>query len=294
MGLDLAKRFSDYDLILSETFREADAALGFSLSSIIKEGPAEKLKQTELTQPALLTVSTAMGRWLKSRGIVAQAMLGHSLGEYSALVHAEVLAFKDAIRLVHLRGELMQSAIPAGEGGMAALISATPESAVALCARIEAATGQVLEVSAYNAPGQIVISGHSTAIDQAILLGKEFGIRSAIKLQVSGPFHCRLLQGAGEKLKIALDQIEFYETAIPVIANTTALAQKAPTEIRGNLVDQVSKAVRFEESIRSIAEEFRACPFIEVGSGKVLTGLIKKILPEAECQPLESLETFSL
>ncbi len=293
MGFSIAAKYPDFEVILNEILREADAALGFSLSSIIQNGPAEKLKETEVTQPALLTVSTAIDRWLKKRGFKATVALGHSLGEYSALVHAGAVSFHEAVKLVQLRGQLMASAVPSGQGSMAALIGATRESASALCAAAKKLTGEVLEPSAFNCPGQVVISGTVKAVDTAIPMVKEFGIRAATKLEVSGPFHCSLLKGAGEKLGEALAKIEITSPSTPVVANTTAEVEDQPAKIRQNLIDQVSRAVRWQESIEKAAQKFGVKKFIEVGSGKVLSGLIRKIIPDSECVAIETIEPDS-
>jgi [acyl-carrier-protein] S-malonyltransferase len=291
MGYSLSQKFSDFEPILNEVLREADANIGFSLSQIIKDGPADKLKETEITQPALLTVSTAMSRWLKSKGKSAGMATGHSLGEYSALVHAEALRFQDAVKLVHLRGKLMQEAVPLGQGGMAALIGATPETAQKLCTEISTSTGKVLEPSVYNSPGQVVVSGSMEAIDEACQRVKEFGIRMAAKLEVSGPFHCSLLNQAGLKLMDAMNKIEWTKPKVPVISNVTSRQQWDAQEIKTNLMNQVSQAVRFEQCIRHAIENgFRT--FVEVGSGKVLTGIIKKISAEVSCVPLEEIQSL--
>lgn len=290
MGYTLAKRFTDFDLIFQETLREADATIGFSLSHILREGPAEKLKETDITQPALLVVSTAMSRWLKSKGKSADFAAGHSLGEYSALVHGESIRFQDALKLVHLRGKLMQSAVPSGQGGMLALIGATVETAQKLCTQIQSETSRVLEISVLNNPGQVVVSGHADAIDLATQRVKEFGIRMGMKLEVSGPFHCSLLTGAGTELKKALDKIDVKMPTIPVYSNVSASPFKNPVEIRANLELQVSKTVRFEECIRAMSA-LGCHEFFEVGSGKVLTGILKKISPELRCVALDDLES---
>lgn len=290
MGYTLAKRFTDFDLIFQETLREADATIGFSLSHILKDGPVEKLKETDITQPALLVVSTAMSRWLKSKGKSADFAAGHSLGEYSALVHGESIRFQDALKLVHLRGQLMQSAVPSGQGGMLALIGANLETAQKLCDQIQTTTNRILEISVLNNPGQVVVSGHADAIELASQRVKEFGIRMGMKLEVSGPFHCSLLAGAGTELKKALDKIEVKMPAIPVYSNVSAKPFMSPDEIRTNLELQVSKTVRFEECIRAITAA-GGHEFYEVGSGKVLTGILKKISPELRCIALDDLES---
>jgi len=291
MGYTLAARFPDFEIILKETLREADASIGFSLSSLLHEGPAERLKETEITQPALLAVSTAMGRWLKSKGKICTMATGHSLGEYSALVHSEALRFTDAVNLVHLRGKLMQTAIPLGEGGMVALLGASAEAVEKLCEAVQSEVGKVLEPSVFNSPGQIVASGHSAAVDRAVARAKEFGIRLATKLDVSGPFHCSLLKSAGMELRKALDLAEIQSPTFPVIFNVTAAKESIPNKIRENLERQVSEAVRWEDCIRYASAQ-GVKDFVEVGSGKVLTGIIKKISPELNCIALDTIESL--
>jgi [acyl-carrier-protein] S-malonyltransferase len=295
MGNSLSQKFPEFELIFQETLREADATIGFSLSQIIKEGPAEKLKETEITQPALLTVSTAMARWLKGKGISASMAIGHSLGEYSALVFAEALPFQQAVKLVQLRGRFMQNAVPLGVGGMAALIGASLEAAKKLCDEVSKSLHLVLEPSVLNSPGQVVISGHSSAISEAQKLdqtrGKEFGIRMLTPLEVSGPFHCSLLKKAGEELRPALNETKWNSPVATVISNVTAKPEKDVTEIKENLVKQVYQTVRFEDCLRFAAAEGYQ-NFIEVGSGKVLSGILRKTLPDAKGIALENLESF--
>lgn len=293
MAGTLAATFSDFNEVFNETLREADEILGFSLSELIQKGPPEDLRLTENTQPALLTVSTAMSRWMTKNNIAADVCLGHSLGEYSALVHAGAIKFKDALKIVHLRGKLMSEALPAGEGSMAALIGANPESAAEICEAISG-NGRILEPSVYNSSGQIVISGHMDAIDEAVKRAKEFNIRIVSKLDVSGPFHCSLLTSAGKKLKPALEEIEIKSPNIEVISNTTALPEKTPEEILSNLVAQVSKPVLWAGSLRYVDDHYDDIEFVEVGSGKVLCGIMRKVLPDAKCTTLETLEKLEL
>lgn len=289
MGYSLISRFADFENIFLETLREAEAHLGFSLSNLLKEGPAEKLKETEITQPALLTVSTACGRWLMSKGFKAEIALGHSLGEYSALVYAGAMRFSDAVKLVQLRGRLMQNAVPMGKAGMGALLGADLASAKALIEKVKAQTPKVLEISLLNAPGQIVVSGEIEAIGVAAALAREVGIRKVVLLEVSGPFHCSMLEKAGLELGKALSQIEILEPRIPVISNTTARPITHVGEIRKNLEAQVSQTVLWEDSVR-YAHSQGFHKFVEVGSGNVLSGLVKKIIPEAETWALESIQ----
>lgn len=295
MGSALATRFDDFSEIYQETLASADKTLGFELSKIIQDGPAEKLKETEITQPALLAVSTAMSRWLQENDIIASTSLGHSLGEYSALVYSGSMDFEDALRVVHLRGKYMSEAVPSGTGGMAALVGASADDASKLCKAVtEKEPSLILEASAYNCSGQVVISGHMKAIDYAVEMAKDIGIRKAAKLEVSGPFHCSLLAPAGEKLGKALEEVEIRRPKHRVIANVSALPEFEPTEIRKNLIAQVSKPVLWSDSIRYVGESEDGVEFAEVGSGKVLSGLIKKILPEAKCTALDSLQRIDV
>ncbi len=288
MGYSLVKKFPDLEGPFNETLREADAALGFSLSTILRDGPAEKLKETSITQPALLTVSTAVGRWLKTKDIHAGLGLGHSLGEYSALVYAEAMKFQDAIVLVHKRGQLMSEAVAPGTAGMAALVGAQVEQAENLCKRVRELVPFCLEISLLNAPGQIVVSGHTEALAKAQELTKEFGIRRIVPLEVSGPFHSSLLKTAGQKLGDEIKKIKLRAPNIPVIANVNADFVSDPSAIELHLIEQVSRPVLWEMSMkRAYDSGFRH--FLEVGSGSVLSGLAGKILPSCRAESLENL-----
>lgn len=289
MGYSLIQKFSDFESLFLETIREAESQLGFSLSEILQHGPVEKLKETEITQPALLTVSTAIGRWLKNKGVHAEMALGHSVGEYSALVHAEALSFSEAVGLVRLRGRLMQNAVPKGEAGMAALIGASLQAAEALCESVRSESKRVLEVSLLNAPGQIVVSGERSALELAGVKTREFGIRKIVPLEVSGPFHCSLLTKAGDELGVALKRAKIQCPKIPVVSNLTAKPEETSEEIVQNLIGQVSKAVRWEDSIRYV-ESLGHSHFLEVGAGSVLTGIVKKILPNASVTAFEDFQ----
>lgn len=288
MGYALAKSRPDFEKIFLEVVREADAVLGFPLSEILRDGPADRLKQTEITQPAIVTVSTAVSRWIKSKGIDARVALGHSVGEYAALVHAEAMTFREALKVVHARGKLMESAVPTGQGGMAALVGANLEQAQNLCQAVQVETGKVLEVSLQNAPGQIVVSGHATAIDAASAKARDFGVRKAVKLEVSGPFHCSLLQTAADGLKPFLSEVNWTTPRIPVISNTTARPETTRDELIQNLSEQVTKTVLWEPSIRFVHEEMPVEMFVEIGSGSVLSGIVSKITPDVPCVPMDS------
>jgi [acyl-carrier-protein] S-malonyltransferase len=292
MGMELANRFPDFQEIYESHLKIADDTLGFSLSQVIKSGPESELKKTEVTQPALLTTSTAMGEWLRAHKIEATLALGHSLGEYSALVYAQSLSFQEALKLVSKRGRFMQEALPHGEGGMAALIGASEEEAQALC-ESESKDGFILEVSVFNCAGQIVISGHRQALDAAESRASGFGVRKFVRLDVGGPFHCSLLRSAGDKLSEVLATSKLQSPKIPIVFNVDARAHQDTSSIAKNLTEQVYRPVLWADSIRWAGEEGYE-DFIEVGSGRVLAGLIRKILPEARCTSLDHLQKLEI
>ncbi len=276
MGFDFAQEFPEFKEILQKYLDIADQKLGFKLSAIIEKGPADDLKKTEITQPALLTVSSAMAEFQTKKGISAEFALGHSLGEYSALVYAGALDFADAVHIVHWRGKFMSEAVPHGVGGMAALVGGTEEDAQKLCEI--SAQAEVLQASVFNCPGQIVISGNISAIDRAEKnLPQVPGIRKMARLEVSGPFHCKLLESAGAKLKTELQKTKISSPRIPVIFNVNAKTESDPTQIIELLVNQVSKPVLWEASVREAIRQGTE-DFQEIGNGKVLSGLLRKIL----------------
>jgi [acyl-carrier-protein] S-malonyltransferase len=255
---------------------QADEALGFALSSIIFNGPDEELKQTANTQPALLTVSIALLEALAESGLKADFVAGHSLGEYSALVAAGVLSFEDAVRTVRARGQFMEQAVPSGQGAMAAVLGADRETLAALCALITS-EGSAVELANVNCPGQIVVSGTSAGVQAVVERGKEeAGAKRVIPLEVSGPFHSSLMKPAADNLELTLAAIEMKDAAIPVVANVTAKSVIAAADIRSLLVEQVYSPVLWEDSIRYLIEQ-GVDTFVEIGSGTVLAGLIKKI-----------------
>jgi len=277
MGYDFAQEFPEFKPIFQKYLSIADQKLGFKLSQIIETGPAEELKKTEITQPALLTVSSAMAEFQRQKGVVAHLALGHSLGEYSALVYAGALDFSDAIHIVHKRGKFMSEAVPYGQGGMAALVGASVEDAQKLC-EISAHADEVLQVSVFNCPGQIVVSGSISALERAEKnLPQVPGIRKLARLEVSGPFHCRLLEGAGTKLRDELQKVKMKSPKLPVIFNVTSKSEADPVKMIELLVNQVSKPVLWEASIRE-AIRLGTEDFQELGNGKVLSGLLRKIL----------------
>ncbi len=275
MGKSLASRFPT----AREIFDTADRQLGFSLTQLCFEGPAEELQRTENTQPALLTVSVAACRVLQEQGLRPDCVAGHSLGEYSALVAAGCLTFADAVRLVRQRGRYMQEAVPQGVGAMAALLK-LPEGKLDSILR-DAAQGEVVSAANLNSPDQIVIAGHAGAVNRAMELAKAAGARRAVLLPVSAPFHCALMQPAQERLAADLNATEFLDLAVPLVNNWQARFVRTGQEAREGLYQQVPNPVRWAESIQQLANA-GVNRFIEVGAGSVLTGLLRNINPELQ------------
>ncbi len=274
-----------------DTFVEASEALGVDLLRLTQEGPESELNKTELTQPALLTASVAIWRqWVANGGLQPQAVAGHSLGEYSALVAAGALQLGDAVRLVNKRGQLMQSAVPAGVGAMAAIIGLDDDAVRDACAG--AAQDQVVEAVNFNSPGQVVIAGHAAAVERAIELCKEAGAKRALPLPVSVPSHCALMQPAAEKLAVELDRIEIQQPVIPVYQNVTAALVSEPAEIRANLVAQLYRPVRWVETVQAMADAGVSATY-ECGPGKVLCGLNKRIVRSLAAASLEQAEALN-
>lgn len=258
-----------------EIFEKGDAALGFELSRLVFEGPDSDLKQTANTQPALLTASVAYLEALKGRGLTPAYVAGHSLGEYSALVAAGVLEYEDAVRLVRLRGRFMEEAVPGGQGAMAAVLGAERDALAALCNDISAA-GTPVELANVNCPGQIVVSGSAEGVNAVVERVKEAGGKRAIPLEVSGPFHSSLMKEAAVRLEAELQKVIFRTPSVPVVVNVTAEPVTNPEEIRSLLVKQVYSPVLWQDSVeRLIAAGVDT--FVEIGSGSVLAGLIRKI-----------------
>jgi [acyl-carrier-protein] S-malonyltransferase len=261
--------------IIKETFAEASAVLGYDLFELVMQGPAEELNKTWKTQPALLTSSVALWRlWKAQGGATPAVMAGHSLGEYSALVCAGALNFADAVKLVELRGQAMQRAVPEGVGAMAAIIGLDNESIAANCEK--AAQGQVVSPVNFNSPGQVVIAGHKEAVERANILMKESGAKRALPLPVSVPSHCALMKPAAEELAIALDKLEVKAPVIPVINNADVATVTDPAAIKDALVRQLYSPVRWTETVERMASEEITFE-IEMGPGKVLSGLVKRI-----------------
>jgi [acyl-carrier-protein] S-malonyltransferase len=280
MGKELAARYP----VARETFEQADAALGFKLSELCFEGPEEKLKLTEITQPAILTASVAAFRVLREKGIVPAFAAGHSLGEYSAHVAAGTLDFEDAVQAVRLRGRYMQEAVPVGEGAMAAILGMRLEQLNKVCT--EAAQGEVCAPANINSPEQIVISGNTRAVEHAAELAKLRGAKRAILLPVSAPFHCSLLEPAREKMAHDLAKVQFHAMQFPVACNVDAQLVETPEAARDALIRQVTGAVRWEPCVRRLIAQ-GAGTFIEVGPGKVLCGLLRQIDRSKTCLNVE-------
>ncbi len=275
MGKDLADSFA----VAREVFEEADDALGFSISQMCFAGAAEELQLTENTQPAILTVSVAAYRVLQSEGMAkADFLAGHSLGEYSALVASKALSLADAVRTVRARGRYMQEAVPVGTGAMAAVIGLELSEIESACA--EASQGQVCSAANINAGNQVVIAGNTEAIDRAVELIKERGARRVVKLNVSAPFHCALMMPAQDRLERDLEAVHITDAETPVVINVNARPEKIGAELKSALVRQVSSPVRWQESIEYLMKE-GVDRFIEVGPGKVLTGLLRQINRDA-------------
>ncbi len=263
--------------IVRETFEEADEALGFPISQLCWEGPESELQLTANTQPAILATSVAILRGIEEAGFGAEIMAGHSLGEYSALVASESLAFADALRLVRRRGELMQEAVPVGEGAMAAILGLDADVVASVAE--EASEDQICSVANLNAPTQIVIAGHKAAVERAVEAAKQAGARRAVLLPVSAPFHSRLMAPAREGLTPFLEETPFSGLSVPVVTNVDATPITSGEIARESLIRQVDGAVRWVESIQAMADGSGAELFVEVGPGSVLTGLVRRIAP---------------
>src|SRR5271157_2256723 len=270
MGKELAEKYPAARAV----FEEADQALGFSISKMCFEGSEEELKLTANTQPAILTVSVAAYRVVAEKGLAPDFVAGHSLGEYSALVAVGSLNFSDAVRLVRKRGQYMQEAVPAGQGGMAAIMGISPAVVQDACKR--AAEGEVCSAANLNSPEQTVISGHANAVKRAVEIASQSGAKRAVVLPVSAPFHSALMMAAQEKLEKDLLAIQFSELQIPLVTNVDADSIRKSDEARQALVRQVSMPVRWEESMRMLLDE-GVRTFVEVGPGRVLTGIMRQI-----------------
>ena len=281
MGKDLAENFS----ASRQVFEEVDDALGFPLSRLCFEGPAEDLQLTENTQPAILSVSVAAYRALEANGLPEPAFVaGHSLGEYSGLVAAGVLTLSDAVKTVRARGRYMQEAVPVGVGAMAAVIGAKLSDIEKVCREVSGE--EVCSPANINAPNQIVIAGHATAIDRAVEALKEVGAKRVVKLNVSAPFHCALMKPAQDRLAKDLEQLSFSDAKASVVTNVDAVATKDPAVLRDSLIRQVSSPVRWFQSMSFLIDE-GIRTFAEVGPGKVLSGLMRQISRDVNCFNVE-------
>ena len=286
MGKDF---FDTYDLA-KKRFAEADEALGYSISKLCFEGPADQLQLTEHTQPAILTVAVIAAELLRAEGIEPEIAAGHSLGEYAALVAAGVLSFQDAVLLVHKRGAYMQEAVPVGEGAMAAVLGLDDDTIVAVCAEASA-VGAVQAVN-FNCPGQTVIAGTAKGVEEATKLLQEKGARKAVILPVSAPFHSTLMEPAAKKLAAELDQVELHDAAFPVVSNYTGGLQQTAAEIKENLIAQADHPVRWISCVNTM-REFGADTYVECGPGKTLGGFNKRIdkaLANLNVENVESLQ----
>lgn len=273
MGREIVERYP----VARQTFEEADAALGFSLSTLMLEGPEESLRLTYHTQPALLTMSIAAYRVFQtlSGGVSAVCAAGHSLGEYTALVAAGALPFDAAVQLVHHRGRLMDEAVPAGKGAMSAVLGLEAEPLQDVC-RLASEGEELVELANLNCPGQIVISGTASAVERAGAMAKEAGARRVMPLVVSGPFHCALMKPAAGELAKALADAPITTAAVPVVANVDARPRTNPADIRDALERQLYSPVHWEDDVRTMLE-LGVETFVEFGPGTVLSGLVKKV-----------------
>jgi [acyl-carrier-protein] S-malonyltransferase len=280
MGRELSENYP----AARQVFDEADRALGFSLSKLCFEGPAGDLQLTANTQPAILAVSAAAATVLAEGGVRPSYVAGHSLGEYSALVAAQAIPLADAVRLVCKRGRYMQEAVPVGQGAMAALLGMELAAVEAVCR--EAAGGQVVSPANINSPGQIVIAGDTAAVSRAIDLARTRGARRAMLLNVSAPFHCALLKPAEVRLTMDLDALEILDPEAPLVNNADARIVRSSEDVRNGLKRQVTAPVRWAQSMQRLLDE-QVELFVEVGPGKVLSGLMRQINRDAKCLHVE-------
>ena len=285
MGKDL---YDTYDLA-KKYFAEADEALGYSISKLCFEGPADQLQLTAHTQPAILTVSVIAAELLRAEGIVPEIAAGHSLGEYAALVTAGVLSFRDAVVIVHKRGAYMQEAVPVGEGAMAAVIGLDDEAIVAVCAEASA-VGAVQAVN-FNCPGQTVIAGTAQGVEKAVALLQEKGAKKAVILPVSAPFHSTLMEPAAKKLAAELDKVALHDAVFPVVSNYTGGLQQTAAEIKTNLVAQADHPVRWIACVNTM-RDFGADTYVECGPGKTLAGFNKRIDKTLTSMNVENIQSL--
>lgn len=270
---------------IKSTFEIASNVLSYDLWTLVQEGPAEKLDKTIHTQPALLTASYALWQILNLKPV---CLAGHSLGEYTALVCANAISFEDAVRLVAARGLFMQEAIPAGEGALAAIVGLDDGIVKDICEKA-ASVGEVLAPANYNSPGQVVVAGHTTAVERSLILAKAAGAKLAKILPVSVPSHCILMKSASEKLRDCLKNIPINIPTIPIFSNVDASPYTHPDAIREGLAKQLFMPVRWVETIQNMFHQYNISDMVECGPGKVLSGLNKRILPDIQLIPLQTL-----
>lgn len=276
--------------LIQDTFKEASDTLGYDLWKLVQEGPKEHLDQTDKTQPAILTASVALWRlWQEQTDVLPSYVAGHSLGEYSALVAADSLPFVEAVRLVELRGQLMQKAVPAGQGAMAAILGLTDEDVKQAC--VDAAQGQVVSAVNFNAPGQVVIAGNTEAVDRTIELCKDKGAKRALPLPVSVPSHCDLMRPAAEEFASALTAASWQNPSIALVQNVTADVSRDLATLKDNLLAQLYSPVRWVESVQLLAK-LGVTALVECGPGKVLGGLNKRCAKELNNYALETADAF--
>lgn len=275
--------------IAKDTLAEADDVLGFSLSQLIADGPAEQLNSTNNTQPALVAVEVALWRALNGK-ISADYMAGHSLGEYSALVCAGAMSYADALRVVRRRGELMQKAVPDGVGGMAAILGLADEDVESICNDV--AQDQVVQAANYNSPGQLVIAGNKEAVERAVAACKEKGAKRAMVLPVSGPFHSALMQPAADEFAAVIEPIVVNAPTVPVLQNASNQLETDPAKIKQNLIAQIASPVKWTQTVMQFADN-GVDHVVEVGPGKVLTGLNKRIVKGLNASAVNSAATLT-
>ena len=286
MGKDFCEQYE----VAKKLFKEADEALGYSLKDMCFEGPAEDLKLTANTQPAILTMSVIANEILKEHGIQPDVVGGHSLGEYSALVAADVMDFQDAVLLVHKRGQFMQEAVPVGQGGMAAIIGLSDEVIVEACEKATKTAGEVQAVN-FNCPGQTVIAGTTAGVEAAVETLKAAGAKKAVILPVSAPFHSTLMKPAAVKLAAELDKVDIRDAKIPVVSNYTGKLEESAADIKANLVAQADHPVKWIDCVKTM-QEFGADTFVEAGPGKTLCGFNRRIDKSLTSMNVENIESL--
>jgi [acyl-carrier-protein] S-malonyltransferase len=286
MGKDFCEQYE----VAKKLFKEADEALGYSIKDMCFEGPAEDLKLTANTQPAILTMSVIANEILKEHGIQPDVVGGHSLGEYSALVAADVMDFQDAVLLVHKRGQFMQEAVPVGQGGMAAIIGLSDEVIVEACEKATKTAGEVQAVN-FNCPGQTVIAGTTAGVEAAVETLKAAGAKKAVILPVSAPFHSTLMKPAAVKLAAELDKVDIRDAKIPVVSNYTGKLEESAADIKANLVAQADHPVKWIDCVKTM-QEFGADTFVEAGPGKTLCGFNRRIDKSLTSMNVENIESL--